>query len=53
LKFQAERCDGTQGHVRTPVTNINDQGVLGVLGEQESMKIFETLRQINRNADVA
>jgi type I restriction enzyme R subunit len=37
----------------TPFTNINDQGVLGVFGEKESRKIIETLRQINRNADVA
>ena len=34
----------------TPFTNINDQGVFG---ENESKKIIETLRQINRNADVA
>ena len=37
----------------TPFTNINDQGVLGVFGEQESRKIGETLRQINKNANVA
>jgi type I restriction enzyme R subunit len=36
----------------TPFTNSNDQGVLGVFGEQGSRKIIETLRQINRNADV-
>ena len=36
----------------TPFTNINDQGVLGVFGENESKKIVETLKQINRNADV-
>jgi hypothetical protein len=30
----------------TPFTNINDQGVLGVFGEQDSKKIIETLRQI-------
>ena len=34
----------------THFANINDQGVLG---EQESRKIIETLRQINKNADVA
>ena len=34
----------------TPFTNINDQGVFG---EKESRKIIETLRQINKNADVA
>jgi hypothetical protein len=50
----------------TPFTNVNNQGVLGEqesrrageqesrrAGEQESRKIIETLRQINRNADVA
>lgn len=37
----------------TPFTNINDQGVLGVFGESESKKIIETIRKINRNADVA
>ena len=37
----------------THFANINDQGVLGVFGEMESKKIIETLRQINRNADVA
>ena len=37
----------------TTFTNINDQGVLGVFGENVSKKIVETLRQINRNADVA
>ena len=37
----------------TPFTNINDQGVLGVFGENVSKKIVETLRQINKNADVA
>ena len=37
----------------TPFTNINDQGVLGVFGENVSKKIVETLKQINRNADVA
>jgi type I restriction enzyme R subunit len=37
----------------TLFTNINDQGVSGVFGEKESRKIVETLRQINRNADVA
>jgi type I restriction enzyme R subunit len=37
----------------TPFTNINDQGVLGVFGENVSRKIVETLKQINRNADVA
>ena len=36
-----------------PFTNINDQGVLGVFGENVSKKIIETLRQINKNADVA
>jgi hypothetical protein len=36
--------------VVTPFTNINDQGVLGV---KESKKIVETLKQINKNADVA
>ena len=34
----------------TPFTNINDQGMFG---EKESKKIVETLKQINRNADVA
>jgi hypothetical protein len=33
----------------TPFTNINDQGVFG---ENVNKKIVETLRQINRNADV-
>ncbi len=37
----------------TLFTNINDQGVLDVFGENESRKIIETLRQINKNADVA
>jgi hypothetical protein len=37
----------------TPFTNINDQGVLGVFGENGSGKIIETLRLINKNADVA
>jgi type I restriction enzyme R subunit len=37
----------------TLFTDINDQGVLGMFGEQESRKIIGTLRQINRNADVA
>ena len=31
----------------TPLTNINDQGVLGVFGENERRKIMDTLRQIN------
>ena len=35
-----------------PFTNINDQGVLGVFGESVSKKIIETLKKINRNADV-
>ena len=34
-------------------TNINDQGVQGVFGENVSRKIVETIQQINRNADVA
>jgi transposase-like protein len=34
-------------------TNINDQGVSGVFGEKESRKIVETIKRINRNADVA
>jgi hypothetical protein len=33
----------------TPVTSINDQGVVGVFGENS----IDTLKQINRNADVA
>ena len=37
----------------TPFTNINDQGVVGVFGENVSKKIVETVKQINRNADVA
>ena len=37
----------------TPFTNINDQGVVGVFGESVSEKIIETLKHINRNADVA
>ena len=37
----------------TPFTNINDQGVLGVFGENVSKKIVETIQKINRNADVA
>ena len=37
----------------TSFTNINDQGVVGVFGENASKKIVETLKQINRNADVA
>jgi type I restriction enzyme R subunit len=37
----------------TPFTNIDDQGVVGVFGENVSEKIIETLQQINRNADVA
>jgi len=38
---------------RVLFTNINDQGVLGVFGGNVSKKTVETLRQINRNADVA
>ncbi len=34
----------------TPFSYINDQGVFG---EKESRKIIETLRQINKNVDVA
>jgi hypothetical protein len=37
----------------SPFTNINDQGVLDVFGEQGSREIIGTLRQINKNADVA
>jgi len=37
----------------TPITNINVQCVLGVFGENVSKKNVETLKQINKNADVA
>lgn len=37
----------------TPFTNIDDQGVLGVFGENVSKKNVETLKQINKDADVA
>ena len=37
----------------TPFTNIIDQGVLSVFGENESKKIVDTLQQVNRNVDVA
>lgn len=37
----------------TPFTNINDQGIVGVFGEKESKMIVETLKHINKNADVA
>ena len=37
----------------TPLTNINDQSVLGMFGEKESKKIVDTIEQINRNAVVA
>jgi len=42
-----------QGHHCTFSANINDQGVVGVFGEKESKKNVETLKQINKNADVA
>jgi hypothetical protein len=35
----------------TPFTISKDHGALGVFGEKESMKIVETIKQINRNAD--
>jgi type I restriction enzyme R subunit len=37
----------------TPFTNIINQGVLGVFGENVSRKIVQTIQQINSNADVA
>ena len=37
----------------TPFTNIDDQGVLGVFGENVGKKNVKTLKQINKNADVA
>jgi len=39
--------------IDTPFTNSNDQGVLGVFGQNVSRVIIETLRQINKNANVA
>ncbi len=36
-----------------PFTNINDQGVIGVFGEDASKKIIERIQSINDNADVA
>ena len=36
----------------SPFTNINDQGVLGVFGEDTSKKIIEVVRHINGNAGV-
>jgi len=37
----------------SPFTNINDQGVIGVFGEDGSKRIIELIRHINENADVA
>ena len=37
----------------SPFTNINDQGVIGVFGENDSKKIIELVRHINENAGVA
>jgi hypothetical protein len=37
----------------TPFMNINDQGVLGVFGENVSKKIVERIKQINKNAEEA
>ena len=34
----------------SPFTNINDQGVIGVFGEDKSKKIIEVVRHINDNA---
>ena len=50
---QSSKVQQPKSMFDTPFTNINDQGVLGVFGEQESRKIGETLRQINKNANVA
>ena len=37
----------------TPFTHINDQGVIGVFGEDKSRKIIELVRHINENAGTA
>ena len=37
----------------SPFTNINDQGVIGVFGENDSKKIIELVRHVNENAGVA
>ncbi len=37
----------------TPFTHINDQGVVGVFGEDRSKKIIELVRHINENAGTA
>ena len=37
----------------TPFANINNQGMLGLFGENVSKWTVETLKQINRKADVA
>ena len=37
----------------SPFTNINDQGLVGVFGEDMSKKVIELVRHINKNADVA
>jgi len=34
----------------TPFTNINDQGVAGVFSDDESKKVIDLIRHINRNA---
>jgi type I restriction enzyme R subunit len=37
----------------SPFTNINDQGLAGVFGEQDGKKVIELVKNINRNAEVA
>jgi len=37
----------------SPFTNINDQGLLGVFGEDKSKKIIELVLNINDNANIA
>lgn len=34
----------------TPFTHINDQGIAGVFSEDESKKVIELIRYINKNA---
>ena len=34
----------------SPFTNINDQGVMGVFGEEKSKKVIELVRHVNENA---
>jgi len=36
----------------TPFTHINDQGVVGVFDQQESIKVIELVKHVNENAEM-